>query len=98
MSDIRNLITRHLKITGKVQGVGFRRHTQRKAEELGVHGWVRNRLDGTVEAVMQGPADAVEALVAWAHDGPPKATVIDVKVSAQEAQEHYPSFRTLPTE
>lgn len=92
------VVTRHLRISGKVQGVGYRRYTQLKAEQLGLCGWVRNRLDGSVEALVHGAPDAVEALVKWAHDGSPKAVVTDVKVTEKESHEQLDGFRTLPTE
>lgn len=67
--------TLHLQITGRVQGVWFRESMRLEAERLGVTGWVRNRPDGSVEAVAQGAPAAVDALVAWAHIGPPHARV-----------------------
>ena len=87
---------RHYVITGRVQGVGFRFYMQRKARELGVTGWVRNRRDGAVEAVVQGDADAVDAMSAWARRGPPSAVVAEVKIA--EGSGDYSSFETLPTE
>ena len=67
--------TVHLMIHGRVQGVWFRDSMRREAESLGVYGWVRNRSEGTVEAMVQGDAAAVEALVRWARRGPPLAKV-----------------------
>ncbi|HQS81080.1 MAG TPA: acylphosphatase [Thiobacillus sp.] len=67
--------TQHLLIQGRVQGVWFRESMRREAERLGVTGWVRNTPDGAVEAVAQGPDEAVDALIAWAHVGPPMARV-----------------------
>ncbi len=67
--------TLHLLIQGRVQGVWFRESMRCEAERLGVTGWVRNTPDGAVEAVAQGPDEAVDALIAWAHDGPPMARV-----------------------
>ena len=87
---------RHYLITGRVQGVGFRFYMQRKARELGVTGWVRNRRDGSVEAMVQGAADAVETMTAWARRGPPSAVVTDVKIS--DGSGDYVKFETLPTE
>lgn len=89
-------ITRHLHITGRVQGVGFRFYTQKKARELGITGWVRNRRDGSVEAVVQGDPGAVETMIAWARRGPPSAAVTDVRIA--ETGGEYGGFETLPTE
>jgi acylphosphatase len=77
-------ITRHLRITGRVQGVGYRWNMKQEARRLGLTGWVRNRLDGSVEAVVCGPADAVQALVDWAQRGPVGARVDGVVVSEAE--------------
>ena len=66
---------RRVIVHGRVQNVWFRDSCRREAEVAGVAGWVRNRPDGTVEAAFEGPADAVAALVAWCHQGPPRARV-----------------------
>ena len=66
--------TQHLLIHGRVQGVWFRESMRSEAERLGVAGWVRNAPDGSVEAVVQGPAEAVDALIEWARNGPPHGT------------------------
>jgi len=89
-------VTRHLLITGRVQGVGFRFYMQRKARELGINGWVRNRRDGSVEAMVQGSAEAVEAMTAWARHGPPSAAVTDLRIL--EGSGEYAAFDTRPTE
>jgi len=72
--------TRRLVVRGRVQGVGFRVSLVAEARRLGLAGWVRNRADGSVEALVTGPAEAVETLVAWAHHGPPSAGVSGVRV------------------
>ena len=68
-------VTLHLRIRGRVQGVGFRYAMHERAQSLGITGWVRNRRDGTVEAIVQGTPQAVEAMRRWAHSGPPGAGV-----------------------
>ncbi len=67
-------------MSGRVQGVFFRDTCRRKARSAGVSGWVRNRPDGRVEAVFEGPPGAVEALVAWCREGPPQAVVEGVEI------------------
>ena len=89
------MMARHLQVRGRVQGVGFRYSLQRQAQRLGLAGWVRNRLDGSVEAAVYGPADAVEKLVQWAHRGPPSARVTDVTVTVHESS--YEGFELRPT-
>ena len=70
----------HLVVRGRVQGVWFRGSMQDEAGRLGVSGWVRNRPDGTVEAEVEGDGEAVRAMIAWAHHGPPGSRVAGVTV------------------
>ena len=76
------VVTRHLVVRGLVQGVGYRWSMVQAARQLGVHGWVRNRRDGSVEALAAGEAGAVEALIRWAHEGPAGAQVDTVDAVA----------------
>ncbi|MBN1254310.1 MAG: acylphosphatase [Deltaproteobacteria bacterium] len=71
-------------IEGLVQGVFYRYSTQQKAQELGVNGWVRNVRDGSVECLLEGERNKVEALIRWCHQGPPGARVQKVVTSWEE--------------
>ena len=82
--------TQHLHIEGRVQGVWFRESMRAEADRLGVTGWVRNAPDGSVEAVVQGPGTAVDALIAWARIGPPQARVD--RIDLADAQGHFSGF------
>jgi DNA ligase D-like protein (predicted 3'-phosphoesterase) len=75
-------------VSGAVQGVGFREATVRRAEELGVLGWVRNEDDGTVRVHAEGDEDAVEGMLAFLGEGPPGARVEDVTVEATKVEKH----------
>ncbi len=77
---------RKVVVRGRVQGVFFRDSTREEAERTGVAGSVRNRADGSVEAVFEGPADAVKRMVAFAREGPGQANVEDVDVSEEEPE------------
>jgi acylphosphatase len=75
------VVRKRVIVSGLVQGVFYRDTCRREAATQGVAGWVRNRRDGTVEAVFEGPADRVERLVAWARRGPSRAIVSDITVA-----------------
>ncbi len=94
----RNRITRHLRISGRVQGVGYRDALRGAALEHGVDGWVRNRRDGTVEAVLQGEVAAVLAVVDWARRGPPASRVDRVDAAPEADGRRHEGFKLLPTE
>jgi acylphosphatase len=68
-------------ITGRVQGVGYRASCQREAAARGLSGWVRNRWDGAVEALIEGEAAAVDAMLDWCRAGPPMAYVSGVEIN-----------------
>ena len=83
---------RHLRIRGRVQGVWYRGAMQAEARRLGVHGWVRNLADGSVESIIEGPAAAVRALADWCRTGPPGARVRDVTEAPEPLAEPLVGF------
>ncbi|WP_300343752.1 acylphosphatase [Nesterenkonia sp.] len=80
------------RITGRVQGVNYRRSAKRQADELGLIGWVRNADDGAVEMLIGGAGPAVDSLLSWCRSGPSKAEVSQVET--REATEE--ELKTLP--
>ena len=89
------MIARRLVIRGRVQGVGFRYAFADEAQARSLNGWVRNRRDGSVEALVVGPESEIEAIIAWARRGPPAARVTEVTVEA--SCESAESFGIAPT-
>ncbi|MCX7144563.1 MAG: acylphosphatase [Proteobacteria bacterium] len=89
-------MVKHLHIFGLVQGVGFRYHCSEQAQWLGVTGWVRNRRGGSVEAMIQGTPESVDALVSWARVGPAAAQVERIDITSTEGS--FSSFELRPTE
>jgi acylphosphatase len=90
-------VTRHLRISGRVQGVGFRYSLLVEAKARGLAGWVRNRRDGSVEALLQGEAAAVDATIAWARRGPTAARVDKLDVQSSPELSGLTGFDQLPT-
>ena len=90
-------IARRLVVRGRVQGVWYRESMRQEAERLGIAGWVRNRLDGTVEAFVEGDAAAVQAIIDWARRGPREAEVRGVDVTEENAT-GTTRFEKRPTE
>lgn len=86
---------RRLVITGRVQGVGFRYAMRERARLLGITGWVRNRGDGSVEAMIAGNAAQVEELLLWSRRGPPGAHV--ASVAMEQGCGEYADFACRPT-
>jgi acylphosphatase len=82
----------HVVISGQVQGVAFRANCQREANFLGVTGWVRNLWDGSVEALFEGPSEAVDSMLRWCFRGPTSAVVTGVEVTEAEPGPQYLSF------
>jgi len=79
-------------VEGRVQGVFFRHHTQATALRLGVKGWVKNRRDGSVEAVFEGDREKVDQIIQWCHRGPSEARVKNVSVIWEEYTEELEDF------
>lgn len=87
--------TVHVTVRGKVQGVGYRHATVRRAHMLGVTGWVQNLEDGTVEALVQGTPDQVDHMLEWLRRGPPAATVTDLETRREFIEKRYGRFEQL---
>jgi len=90
--DIMENIRVNLIIEGRVQGVWFRESTRRQAVALRLTGWVRNRPDGTVEALIEGPEREVEAMVSWCRKGPPSARVTNIRRTSEVWQGEFDAF------
>ena len=88
--------TRHLIISGRVQGVWFRGWTAKQAEVLNVRGWIRNRVNGTVEAVFVGSQHQVDEMINRCHSGPPLGRVDHIDVTPAE-DEGFVGFEKRPT-
>ena len=86
----------HVLIEGRVQGVGFRAFVELAARGCGLGGWVRNRRDGAVEAMLSGPPGLVDAMLDSCRRGPPTARVDRVEILA-DGQEQHPGFEVKPT-
>ena len=89
---VEKKVRAHAIITGRVQGVFFRMETQRVADQFGVVGWVKNRRDGTVEAVFEGNHDQVAAILDWCKEGPAHAHVLDVSVTWEDYSGEFKRF------
>ena len=92
MNDGGDFARVHLRIAGRVQGVGFRYGTMFEAQARGLRGWVRNLPDGRVEVAAEGLKPAVSGLVDWCRNGPRHARVFDVEVVWEEPHDEPPSF------
>jgi acylphosphatase len=80
-------------VNGEVQSVFFRQETKRRADNLNVKGWVRNRDDGNVDAVFEGEEQDVQALIAFCRNGPPRALVTNVKVEREKYAGEFNDFK-----
>ena len=93
--DHAGSVSRRLLLRGRVQGVGFRYTFADEARSRRLRGWVRNRRDGSVEAVVAGAAGDVDAIVTWARRGPPAAQVTAVETTPAEGE--FTDFEVVPT-
>jgi len=91
------LVSQRIRIVGRVQGVGYRDALCQEARSGGVAGWVRNRFDGSVEALLQGPPERVEQLIAWARRGPPASRVDEVRIEPAEDEPVHARFERRPS-
>jgi acylphosphatase len=89
------MIRARIAISGRVQGVYFRASARDVARAQRLSGWVRNRIDGDVEAVVEGQEHAVRAFIAWCHEGPPGAHVTDVQVIFEPYTGEFQGFRVV---
>lgn len=90
------MIVKSLRLSGRVQGVGFRDWMVSRARRLGIAGWVRNRRDGTIEALVAGDAPAVEELLRACRSGPPGADVTGITETFADPPAE-PGFSRRPT-
>lgn len=90
-----HLETVHVTVSGKVQGVGYRHATVRRAHLLGARGWVQNMEDGTVEALVQGTPDHVDHMLEWLRRGPPGAWVAEIVTRREYTDKRYIRFEQL---
>ena len=89
------LETLHVTVRGKVQGVGYRHATVRRAHMLGVTGWVQNLENGTVEALIQGTPDQIDHMLEWLRRGPPAADVRELDTRRDYTDKRYGRFEQL---
>jgi acylphosphatase len=92
VDDIEKKTRAHVFIRGKVQGVYFRQNTKQVATKHKVNGWVRNLLDGRVEAIFEGDNIDVNKVIEWCHVGPPNSIVDDVEVRLEKYNDEFASF------
>lgn len=84
--------TTHVQVEGRVQGVYFRDYTQRQAYQLNLSGWVRNKLDGSVEAILSGDDTNVKAMLEWLKQGSPLSRVDNIHIHETITEEEYTTF------
>ena len=90
-----NLTTKHIIVSGRVQGVFFRKNTKQKATELKINGWVKNIPDNKVEIFAQGNEKNLNTFIDWCKQGPPKAIVENIQVTQKETDNNLKEFSIL---
>jgi len=90
---MENNVRAHAVISGRVQGVFFRMETLRAAQRYGVSGWVRNKAEGTVEALFEGDKESVDSILKWCNKGTPPAKVERVNVNWEDYTGEFEEFR-----
>ncbi|MDD3471343.1 MAG: acylphosphatase [Syntrophaceae bacterium] len=85
-------IRRRVEISGRVQGVSFRAYARSEARRLGLKGWVRNRADGSVEAVIEGPPQVVYSMITWFKKGSPFSRVDDIRIREEDPSGEFDDF------
>lgn len=85
----------HLIVEGRVQGVWFRESTRIKAAELEINGWVKNRSDGSVEIIAEGPEADIRKFIEWCHEGPSYADVTKIAESSEDFRNEFDSFNIV---
>jgi len=95
MPPLKETETVYIRVTGRVQGVGYRLACVRHAHSIGARGWVQNNLDGSVEALVQGTVDQVDQMLAWMHVGPPAAKVREITHERRDVDRRFDRFEQL---
>lgn len=89
------MIAKHIQITGKVQGVFFRKSAKQKANELDIFGWVKNIVDNKVEIVAQGSEENINKFIIWCRQGPSNAEVKNIQIEEEEINMDLKKFTIL---
>lgn len=93
MPPAADLVRLSARVTGRVQGVGFRHFTRSRAHDLGLTGWVRNETDGSVQVEAEGPRDVLDTFLDALRNGPRPARVVDVETDWRDAEQAFDGFR-----
>ena len=95
INDSSQYIRVHLLISGRVQGVYFRKHTQDTSRENNVYGWVKNLVNGDVECILEGAKSNVDKVIIWCHQGPPNSRVDNVEIKNEKFTGDFTDFKIM---